>query len=381
MKLIKPIIIFILISVLIISCFLIYSSSRDNAVNEMNGKSFNVIPFSEDFNHSFFDVYNLGDYGQIAYGATSSDFNNDGFDDFAVSYATGNHSTISIFFNNGKNIYIRKDVCIFNYSLIDSLDAGDYDNDGDMDLVFSFSYHNNRSINVCGQVVMLFNEGDCNFRSGKNIIKIGNESDEIDTRHSPRITSGDYDNDGDIDIITGDMSGNVELFINDGKANFNSSKDIYDFGFASCGLSSVDYDNDGDIDVLIIASNDESDYYNGKIYLKENTGGINLSNNETTDVIATISKFVNSASISSMDYDGDGDIDFIIGIMNRIYLYRNDGGVFNPLLICILPSSDEGFGDNMTYGGLASGDFNNDGFDDFIAGGSLGVLRTFINNK
>lgn len=65
--------------------------------------------------------------------------------------------------------------------------------------------------------------------------------------------------------------------------------------------------------------------------------------------------------------------------MNRTYLYRNEGEIFDRLLICILPSSNEGFGDNMTYGGLTVGDFDGDGFYDFPAGGFLGIIRIFIN--
>jgi hypothetical protein len=325
----------------------------------------------------------LGDYGQIAYGVTSSDFNNDGFDDFAVSYATCpfNHSTISLFFNNGENKYIQDDICIFNYSYIDSLDSGDYDCDGDIDLIFSYSQHNNHSRRVCGHIVILFNDGDCIFKNGRNIIKLGNKTDERDARHNPRTTSADYDGDGDIDLIVGDMSGNVELYINDGKGVFTSSGESYDYGYASCGLSSVDYDNDGDIDVLIIASNGESDRNNGNIYLKKNNGGINISNNGTNYIIATISSLVSTGSIATLDFEGDGDIDFIVGIMNKIYLYQNNGGAYDRLLICVLPGSNEGFGDNMTYGGLACGDFNNDGYDDFIAGGSVGIIRTFVNIK
>lgn len=382
MNCIKQILIIISISILIIPSLFIYGFSRDNTLND-DERLINVISSYENLNTSFFEAYNLGQFGQIAYGITSSDFNHDGFDDFAVSYATSpfNYSTISIFFNDGENEYNRDEVCIFNYSYIDSLDSEDYDGDGDIDIIFSHSYHNNRSRNICGYVTILFNEGACNFNNGRTIIKLGNETDEIDKRHNPRITSGDYDCDGDIDIITGDMSGNVELYLNDGKAVFTNYGNIHDFGYASCGLSSIDYDKDGDIDVLIIAANNESDRHNGKIYLKENTGIINLSDNKTTDVIVIISKFVNSASITSVDYDNDGDIDFIVGIMNRIYLYQNNGGAYNKLLICVLPPSNEGFGDNMTFGGLVTGDFNNDGFEDFIAGGSIAILRTFINDN
>ncbi len=388
MILIKILSIALIVVIIFTTSFLTFREllNEDNLIeseycaNENNLCS--VFTFNETINTSFFEANNFGDYGQILYGITSSDFNNDGYIDFAVSYSSSpfNQSILSIFYNTGGNTFMRDDVCIFNYSYITDLDSGDFDGDGDIDIVFSFSYHNNRSINVCGFVTMLFNDGCCFFNNGKNIIKIGNSSDQNNTRHNPRITSADYDSDGDVDIIVGDMSGKVELFLNDGRSSFYHSDNIYDFGFSSCGLSSVDFDSDGDIDVIIVASIDEINRNRGYMYLKENIDGINLSDLNSTIIITNMSNIVNSASIASLDHENDGDIDFIVGIMNKIYLYQNNGLTFKRFLICILPSSEEGFGDNMTYGGLATSDFDDNGYDDFVSGGSVGVIRMFKNN-
>lgn len=284
---------------IIATCFLfmsmslfIYVFSGDYALNE-DDISVNIVSFVEKINTSFFDVNNFGDYGQTAYGITSSDFNNNGFDDFAVSYATHpfTHATISIFYNNGDNTFIREDVCVFNYSYINDLDSGDFNGNGFIDLIFSFSCYNINHIYTCGYVAILFNDGDGSFSRGRNIIKIGDESDENNRRYNPRLTSADYNGNGNIDIIVGDMSGIVELFLNDGKANFISSNNLYNFGYSSCGLSSVDYNGDGNIDVLIIAANSENDRHNGKIHLKKNYDGINLSNNETTKKLRLLQLF------------------------------------------------------------------------------------------
>ena len=59
-----------------------------------------------------FDVYDIQEFGQTAWGATCADFNDDGAVDFAIASATClfTHSTISIFYNDGNLEFIQDDV-------------------------------------------------------------------------------------------------------------------------------------------------------------------------------------------------------------------------------------------------------------------------------
>ena len=84
------------------------------------------------------------------------------------------------------------------------------------------------------------------------------------------------------------------------------------------------------------------------------------------------------ASLSSFDYDNDGDTDLIVGTSMIIYILINENGAFLPIVIGHSDEGEEGF-EAMHNAGLAVSDFNNDGYDDFIMGAGRGTIRLFIN--
>lgn len=222
------------------------SGPMRNVFNEINGiiEKKNVcdeLKSIVDINAQLFDVYEIMDFGQTAYGLTSADFNGDGNIDFAVASATCpfTHSTISIFYNNGDLEFIQEDVFTFSYSYIESLDSGDYDNDGDIDLIFSYSpyiYYQGMYVKVYGVVSMLFNDDENHFGNGPVIAKRGSGIPyDPEERCNPKVTSADYDGDGDIDLLVGDNSGKVEFYLNNGTRNFTSARVINDWGLSKLG--------------------------------------------------------------------------------------------------------------------------------------------------
>lgn len=341
-----------------------------------------------DMDASFFDVQEIIELGQTAWGLTSADFNGDGNIDVAVSSATCpfSRAAISIFYNNGNGTFTRDDVFTFSYSYINDLDSGDFDNDGDIDLMFTYSeyvWYQGWPVKVNGTVNLLFNDGNNQF---SNLTMVAWHGPGIpfdpENRINPQLTSADYDRDGDIDFMVGDNSGKVEFYVNDGDGNFTSAGIIHDFGHASWGLTSTDYDRDGDIDFLVAAETEEGSNY-GHVYVKENQVDSNVSTcfeSGSGKIILDISNVPGSASLTSLDYNGDGHVDIIAGIFNQIYLVVNKHGIYDPFFICRLPDNPEGYSDNMNLGGLTSGDYNRDGHEDFIAGGVQGVVRQFIHN-
>ena len=85
------------------------------------------------------------------------------------------------------------------------------------------------------------------------------------------------------------------------------------------------------------------------------------------------------ASLIVFDYDNDGDLDFL-ECSNFIYLHSNEKGYKEKLIYEFGPINEDEENDTLVYGGLAVGDFNNDGYMDFVAGGLSGIIRLFINN-
>ncbi len=332
-----------------------------------------------------FDVYDIYEFEQTAWGATSADFNDDGDVDFAVSSATSpfTHATISIFYNAGNLEFTQDDVFTFSYSYIMDLDSGDYDLDGDIDLMFTYSESGGGGGKTNGVVNLLFNDGENNFEDYIMVARhVGNK------RYNPQLTSADFDIDGDLDFLVGDNSGQIEIYLNNGLGNFTSNGIIHDWGIVSWGLTSADFDNDGDIDFLVSADPYQG-AYKGPIYLKRNQmiesnysiifepGPGEIIEDDLPEWQEFGQEF--TASLTSLDYNNDGSMDFIAGIGACPNLYMNKQGVYDPFFICKNSASIEF--NHLREGALTSADFNNDGYTDFVAGGVSGYVRLFINKR
>jgi len=128
---------------------------------------------------------------------------------------------------------------------------------------------------------------------------------------------GDYDNDGDLDILlTGDSSsGRVNyVYRNDGSGSFTE----LDVGLTDVRDSSIawgDYDNDGDLDILL--TGDSSSGNVSRVYRNDGGGSF-------TDVSAGL-KNVQRGSVAWGDYDNDGDLDILLTGGGNSKVYRNDG--------------------------------------------------------
>jgi hypothetical protein len=334
-------------------------------------------------NSSYFDMYEIDYLGQTALGLTTADFNNDGNMDFMVASATSpfTHSAIFLFYNNGSGGFTKQEIFSFT-KYFDSLASGDFNNDGYIDILFSYSeckpgeYHS-----IYGIVSILFNDGNNNFGNATMIVRRESGEKEEFGRINPHISSADYNMDGSLDFLVGDNSGMVELYVNNGVGNFTSAGVIYDWGQISWGVTSADFDGDGDIDFLVSAEGNGRPY-GGYIYLKRNQkipdNSSSCFDNSSGEIIAHYG--VVRGSLAPLDYDNDEDMDFVAGSGNLLNLYIYDQGLYFPCFVGALPDSPEGRPDDLTFGAVATADFNNDGYIDFIAGGVQGVIRLFTNN-
>ena len=392
----KKIYVFLLITgLLLIICMLLLFmknfESFDERKEDNELKKYNMPLLSPDdfeqnndfFNQSLFNVFTITKLNREIYDITSADFNNDGYLDIAI---TGSHnfSKIFILFYHGNWNFTYNMIYLFEND-ISGLVAGDFDNDGDDDLIFTSGENirvNGTYYRINGTTNFLINDGNLNF-SRRLISKrsTGNIRDE-EGRINPRITSADYDNDGDLDLLVGDNSGKVEMFINNGSGNFTSAGIIHDFGSKSWGLTSADYDNDGDID-FIVSAHEKGNISRGHLYLKKNQ--IIESNYSTCFLsgygkhIANVSFIPAVASLSSFDFENDGDIDIIVGTRMILYILINEGENFRSIPVGYskkhLPSEIE----TLHIAGFTCFDFNDDGLIDFALGTCQGYLRLFLN--
>jgi len=347
----------------------------------------------------FFKVKDIISFGQTVWGLTTADFNKDGLLDFAVSWATApwTKSVISIFYNNGNENFTKIDVYTTHHSYIIDLNAGDYDNDGDVDLMFTYNEHvmyHGIPVDVNGVVNILFNDGANNFGNETMVAWLGpGDPENLYNRINPTVSSADFDNDGDIDFLVGDNSGKVEFYRNNGSGVFTSAG-IYDFGGKySWGLSSADFDNDGNIDFIVTQQKKIDSFHDGCVLLVPNKGTEECFNQSDYTQIAVLPprpSFYTApvfwfGCLCAVDYNDDGRMDFLFSGGDSIQLYmQNDTRFFDNFTVCRLPgvNTEEGFHmDNLREGAIATGDFNGDGLDDLVVGGVQGVVRLFINQR
>lgn len=241
-----------------------------------------------------FTNYTIAEFGQYVRGIAVADFNDDGWLDFAASYATSpiEYSTITLFYNQGDLTFSQDNIYRLDDNYIQDLATGDFDNDGDIDLIFTKSIYKIKwdgwPINIKGTYVFLENNGNNSFPSERVIATRGHDlplyygivihqliQQPIKhflgiNRFNPQMTTADFDNDGNLDFVVGDNSGKIELWLNEGQGNFESNGVINRYGHLSWGLTSGDFDSDGDIDLLVSALPRYSDFFEGQIWLKKN---------------------------------------------------------------------------------------------------------------
>jgi len=259
----------------------------------------------------------VGDFDEVStillsgvyYSSTEwGDYNNDGYIDFILTGSTSSYEYISkIYKNNGAGNFIEQSNIELPGVSNSSVDWGDYDNDGFLDVVITGM---TEVFPVC-MAKIYHNNGDNSFT-------------ELENTSFPLVNSGssawaDYDNDGDLDILIAGYTGigyYSKLFRNDGNNTFTEQTSIVFEGLANGNVIWGDCDNDGDQDILMTGTNSGS--YMTKIYR-------NNGNNTFDEFKGSLLPGV-YGSINCGDYDNDGDLDVFIsgestslGVISKVY--------------------------------------------------------------
>ena len=353
------------------------------------------------------------------YGVVAVDFNGDGLTDiFTCGLFGQNH----LYINKGNFKFIDESEerglseQLENKGTVRELNlgacAGDFDNDGNIDLYVSSLNSKNK---------LYHNLGDGYFVDYSNISGgIGKQSDRTNA-----VVSGDVDNDGDLDVFIVNENTTNRLYINNGAGIFMEITQQANLisRYGGTGASFSDIDNDGDIDLYVANWSKKNNLYKnllketgtlkfvdytdsafvgGDAYTKSN--GVvftDIDNDGDPDLFVTNRKTSNkfylnngrgkfidmtetffgtdtlkSYGVSSADFDGDGLKDLYLANVGKDKFYKNiDGGIF------IDNTGLYGAGVNGYGTGTAVADFDNNGGPDLYAANYVGGSSTFLRNK
>jgi tetratricopeptide (TPR) repeat protein len=209
---------------------------------------------------------------------------------------------------------------------------GDFNGDGTTDFVVANENGNNALYK--------------NLRHGRfeDIVQTGNVS--IGTGAS-RLTAGDYNNDGFLDLLLTNKAGNLELHQNQRDGNFARDNKVENSlmqkNAKAIDALFLDFDNDGLQDIISIWKFEDST--NGVVRLYHNDGTGNFR--ETSRLLP---KDLIAKDIVPFDFDDDGDLDLFILSDTGIRLLRNEGGNINHYLKINLIGLRTGSSKNNHFG-------------------------------
>jgi predicted nucleotidyltransferase len=357
--------------------------------------------------NKFIEQTNISIAGLNSTSAAWGDYDNDGDLDILLTGDPGVLNGMSkIYKNNGNNSFTEQTAISIKGVYNSSVAWGDYDNDGDLDILLTgltlrgtgiSKIYNNKGnnsfveqtgISLTGVYGSSAAWGDCdndgdldilltgNISSFNNVSKIyknnGNNSftEQMDISltniSEGSVAWGDYDNDGDLDILlTGDTSptnwiGISKVYKNNGNNNFTEQVDISLEGISLGSATWGDYNNDGDLDILLSGRTKELVSIS-KIY--KNNG--NNSFTEQTDISLTGLSLSNAAW---GDYDNDGDLDILMtghnGEMGVSTIYKNNAAIVNVIPNTLSDLTETINGNEVTFSwGIASDSNQNSGLN------------------
>ena len=304
----------------------------------------------------------------IGFGACFLDYDGDGRADIFVA-DRGKEGGLALYHNlgNGRFEDVTRKAGLDPTLHATSCTAGDYDNDGSVDLV----------IGLDGRLLLEHNEKNGTFKDVTEASGIHNDGLILG------LTFVDYDHDGDLDLYVTRFDWNHQLDVEPGMSFFAKNTgghtlwrnngngtftDVTDStGLAASGSSvgaiGTDYNNDRAVDLVVAAATGP------EIFENPREGKFN-PRQPLPDSPPTF-------GIAVLDFDHDGWMDFAFTHAGSpaLTLWRNNHGKFEPVP---LPVTDW-----VHAWGVAAFDYDNDGWVDLVAVGETkegkGEVRLFRN--
>jgi FG-GAP-like repeat len=284
--------------------------------------------------------------------ATVGDFNRDGKRDLAIAAecatAPNCQGILSILLGKGDGTFQTPITYPSGGIFPSSIDVGDFNGDGNLDLVLANGCTSASSCNN-GFFSLFLGNGDGSFQPAMNFPAGGRFSDSI--------AAADFNGDGKLDVAVAgtvvpctqcSLRGLVSIVLGNGDGTFQAPfTALMDTAFAP-QLTIGDFNSDGKPDVAVVAGVTNS---NSQGFLT-----VFLGKEDGTLLPATSFKSGGSTptSIATADFNGDGKPDLIVGNDSSTALLFGDGMGGFPTMQTYLPNLG------------TIGDFNNDGKPDLI---------------
>jgi Zn-dependent metalloprotease len=248
--------------------------------------SFGPMPFSP--------VQDLGGTSGVGGSAAWGDYDGDGDVDLVV--ITAGSSAVSTLYRNDGGVLVDSGTPLVALRWNDSVAWGDYDNDGDLDLAVP------GADSAANPVLYIYrNDGGVLVDSGMAWPSIDGVA---------RLAWIDYDNDGRLDLACRNGSGNSWILRNDRGTLVDSGVALP----AAWDWQWGDYDGDGRLD--LVAVHESIDDTNFKSTLYRNDGGTLVDTGTFLDA-------PNALAAAWVDYDNDGHLDLSF---DSGELFHNQGG-------------------------------------------------------
>lgn len=260
--------------------------------------------------------------------AVVGDFNGDGKPDIAVTDAVSN--TISVLLGNGDGTFQSPVGYATGVGPLSAV-AGDFNGDGHVDLAVANSGSTSVSI--------LLGMGDGTFRSHVDYA----------TSFGPQsVVAADFNGDGNLDLAVADS--NVSVLLGNGDGTFRVPAEYP--GNGATFVVAGDWNGDGNVDLAINGFDDTISVLQGK---GDGTFQTPLVSYEVGGI---------AASIVSIDLNGDGHPDLVVGTSAG-----GSGPNSSGTTSVLLNKGDGTFQSHRDFGGmaarsLAAADFNGDGLPD-----------------